>query len=512
MLSDQLDNARLPSPKRANLLIPILLLWGLVLFLGLGFLWFESDLGVYFQRFYLLPSAILTGMVVLAPAAYLLYTGKFDPFHPLVFAAWSYIFPAFVIGGFIISFGWVDPYFMPFIDNPAYTLPLSLGYVGIGFLGMTLGYFLPVGKFIANKLEGRLPKWQWEPSQVWTGGILLLVAGIGINILGFLEGIMGYQKLAEVGIFDALLFYLLVLLSEGNTLLWLAIFSVKERRGIFYLVLLLVILFLPFRMALQGSRSGLALGILPIAFAFRYSGRRLRWQYGVLFGVVLVLSVCIGVIYGTSFRNIKGSEARVDASDYIGQVGATIDYLSKENPIDVIQSSAQTLADRVENLSSLAVVVANYERLAPYEASYGLENNILNDTLVALVPRFVWNEKPSAADARAYSDLYFNFSENSFAITPFGDLLRNFGPFGVPIGMFVLGVYLRFIYAALIETPNPAMWKKVAYFPLLTLVSFEGFYSMIFPSLVRTVVVLIASLYLVNLIIKIRGRSRQSSQ
>ena len=82
------------------------------------------------------------------------------------------------------------------------------------------------------------------------------------------------------------------------------------------------------------------------------------------------------------------------------------------------------------------MVVANYEQLAPYEASYGLENNILNDLYTSFIPRFIWNEKPPTSDARAYSDLYFNFGENSFAISPFGDLIRNFGPIGIPLGIY----------------------------------------------------------------------------
>src|SRR4029078_476976 len=129
-----------------------------------------------------------------------------------------------------------------------------------------------------------------------------------------------------------------------------------------------------------------------------------------------------------------------------------------------------------------AVVVANYEQLAPYEASYGLENNILNDMYTSFIPRFIWNDKQPTSDARAYSDLYFNFGENSFAISPFGDLLRNFGPIGIPLGMAFLGLYLRVIYSSLIATDSPAIWKKVVFVPLLTNISYEGFYSAIFPS------------------------------
>jgi hypothetical protein len=504
MSTYNLKTQNFPPDKRANMLIPILMIWGIVVVTVLGLFWYENGLSDALQGFYLLPWVFLAGTVVLSPTAYYIYKGKFDPFHPLIFAAWTYIFPALVFGGVIIAFGWVNPYFLTFIEDPEYNLPLTLVYVAIGFLGLIIGFALPVGKYLAGKIEPRLPKWEWKADEIWLPGMLLLLGGIGINILGFIQGIMGFQRVTEISTFDALLYFLLILLSEGSILLWLGIFSTKKKSGIYYIVLGVLLLFLPLRMALLGSRSSLLISMFPIAMAFQYSGRRLKWQYSVIFGFILALAVGIGVIYGTTFRLIKGSEARANAGDYIGQIGATLDYLSTEDLGIIAENGAQALADRVENLSSLGVVVANYEKLAPYEASYGLENNIVNDLYTSFIPRFVWTDKPPTSDTRAYSDLYFNYSENSFAISPFGDLLRNFGPIGIPFGMMILGIYLRLIYAVLIDTPNPALWKKVAYFPLLTVVSYESFYAVIFPSVIRTLFVLAISLFVANLLAKRR--------
>ena len=484
---------------RGNVLVPVVIVWAIVIAAICSFIWIDNDLGSAMHGFYLLPWTFLAGACVLAPSIYLLYVGKFDLFHPLVYAAWSYIFPAFVIGGVLIAFGWVNPYFLSFIDDPEYNLPLTLIYIAIGFLGLTAGFFIPIGRVLSDFVEPRLPKWRWKPEQVWLPGILLLVMGIAFNVLGFVQGLLGYQRNIEVNIFDGLIFFLLSVLAEGTVLLWLFVFSTKQRGAVFYIVIAVLLVFLPLRMAVLGSRSSLVLGLLPIAFAFLQSGRKLKLRVAAVFAVVGVLAVVIGATYGTTFRNIKGSEARMSAGDYFGQVIATVEYLSVEDPVIIVEQSTDALAARVENLSSVAVVVANYEELAPYEASYGLENNILNDLYTSFIPRFIWNEKPPTSDARAYSDLYFNFGENSFAISPFGDLLRNFGPVGVPLGMLVLGIYLRFIYSTLIDTPNPAMWKKVAYFSLMTIVSYEAFYATIFPSVVRLIFVLGISLSLVNL-------------
>ncbi|PYS97857.1 MAG: hypothetical protein DMF63_18495 [Acidobacteria bacterium] len=494
---------KIPIPRRSrsqSFLVPIVIVFGIVLAAFASFIWIENDLGSLTPSFYLLPWTFLTGVCVLAPSVYLLYIGKFDLFHPLVFAAWTYVFPAFVVGALLITFGFVNPYFMSFIDDPEYNLPLTLVYIAVGFLGLTAGFYIPVGQFITNLIEPRLPHWNWKPEQVWLPGIMLLFAGVAFNALGFVEGILGYQRNVGFSVFDGLLFFLLFVLGEGTVLLWLAVFSTKQRGFAFYLMVALLLVFLPIRMAVLGSRSSLVIGLMPIAFAFVASGRKLKLHVAGVFGVIGLLAIVIGATYGTTFRNIKGSESRISAGDYFGQVVATLDYLSTEDLGVVVEQTTDALAARVENLSSVAVVVANYEALAPYEASYGLENNILNDLYTSFIPRFVWNDKPPTSDARAYSDLYFNYGENSFAISPFGDLLRNFGPIGVPLGMLVLGIYLRILYSTLIDTPTPAMWKKVSYFSLITIVSYEAFYATIFPGAVRIVFILGVSLWMVNLV------------
>lgn len=497
-----------PTSKFGNIFVPIIILWGIGAIALFALVWLEGGFSGSLKEYYLLPWVVMTGIIVLAPTAYLYYQGKFDPFHPLVFAAWSYIFPAFIVGGGIVAFKLVDPYFLVFIEDPEYNLPLSLFYIAIGFVGLTIGFSVPIGRYIAEKIEPRVPNWQWKSSEIWAGGILLLIVGLGVNIAGFLQGLLGYQRISDIGTYDAFLYFLLVIVSLGNMLLWLGIFRAKERTGAFYLVLAILIAFIPLRAALLGNRSSFLVSVFPIIMAFRYSGRVLSWRTSAIFGGLLTAAVFIGIIYGTSFRNIKGSEGRIEAGDYAGQVFATVEYLVSEDPILLIQNSGQALADRIENLSSVAVVVSNYERLAPFEASYGLENNIINDTLTSFVPRFLWQDKPATSDARAYSLLYFNYGENSFAISPFADLLRNFGPIGVPLGMFVLGIYLRTIYRLFVDTPSPSMWKYTAYLPLLILVSYESFYATILPSVVRTVAVLAVSLFIVNLVTKIRVKAK----
>ena len=487
---------------KTELLIPALVLWSVGLVIAAAYFWTDEGFTESLGRYYLVPWALLTAAVLLAPSVYLWFAGKFDPFHPLVYGVWIYLLPAFVGGAFILTFDLTDPYFLNFIDNPTYNLPLSLVYVAVGFLGLVAGYFLPVGSYISKLIDRFMPKREWNRDDVWLPGFFLILLGIGLNILGFVQGLLGYQRVDEIGVFDSLVVFLASIFMLGYILLWLGVFHSRKHTLAFYATIVMLVLLIPVRMAFQGNRSSLMVSLIPIGLAYVYSGRKLKAVQAFAFGGALVIAVGIGIVYGTTFRSIKGSEARMDAGDYAGQVTATLEYLGRTDPGVIFQQAGGALAERMENLSSLAVVVSNYEKLEPYEENYGIKNNIYNEFVTSFIPRFVWPDKPAVSDARAYSDLYFNFGENSFAITVFGDLVRNFGPIGIPLGMLLLGIFLRVIYQVLIDTPEPRIWKKAAYYPLLIMAHYEGFYSSIFPNTIRVLSVLIVSLLIANLFTK----------
>ncbi len=484
---------------RKDLLVPALVIWCVGFAIAVAYFWTDEGFTESLGGYYLLPWAFLTALILLSPSVYLWYVGKFDPFHPLVYGVWIYLMPAFVGGAVILTFNLTDPYFLTFIDNPSYNLPLSLVYVSVGFLGLTAGYFLPVGSFLARLIDKMLPTRHWGRDDVWLPGTLLIAAGIGLNILGFVQGVLGYQRVDEIGVFDSLVVFLAAVFTLGYILLWLGVFHSVRHTLIYYLTIALLIGLIPLRMAFLGNRSSLMISLVPIGLAYLYSGRKLKWVHAILFSIALFVAVGIGIVYGTTFRHVKGSEARINAGDYAGQVVATIEYLSVTDTSMIFSQAAGALAERVENLSSLAVVVSNYEKLEPYEEEYGIKNNIINEFTTSFIPRVLWADKPMVSDARSYSDLYFNFGENSFAITVFGDLVRNFGPIGVPFGMLLLGIYLRVIYQVLIDTPEPRIWKKAAYFPLLIMAHYEGFYSSIFPNTIRVLLVLVVALLIANL-------------
>jgi len=258
---------------------------------------------------------------------------------------------------------------------------------------------------------------------------------------------------------------------------------------------------------LAGNRGSLVQACIVVGLAYLLSGRRLDFKRTVWAGIIVTAAVVAGMIYGTTFRNVKGSESQVEIDTYAENIVTTLGDVGSGDNMRMLEFGVSNLAERIDTVSSLAVVVSNYEQLAPYEESYGLDNNIWKDTTSFFIPRFLWSDKPVASDPRAYSDLYFSTGDNSFAITPMGDLMRNYGLPGVFIGMLALGILMRTIYRTLIEDQPRMLWRAAVYFMLLTTVSYEGFYGSILPFVVKVGLTAVVGVIMVTFLARMIGRA-----
>lgn len=496
-----------PTGGRMNLILPAAFIWGLALVAAIAFFFYENESGEFLGEYYLMPWCLLTGTVIAAPSLYLLHIKKFNLFHPLVFAAWSYFFPAFFVGGFVLSAGYSQPFFLNFVQDERYNMPLTLVYVMLGYIGLSVGFFLPFGRIIGERIGRALPKWNWKTEQMLSPGVLLLALGLFNTVFAFFAGVIGFQQVEEVGIFDGTIFLFTLFWLEAAFLLWLTIFRTKELKFNHYLIIGLLLIISLSKSALQGNRGSLFQVFILITFAFVCSGKTIKFQHKAIGGGLLVVALLVGMIYGTTFRNIKQSQDRISVDEYIGNIGDTFGKISEQGLFANMEEGFMALAERIDAVSSLAVVVSNYEKLAPYEESYGLDNNIWKDSVTFLIPRVIWNDKPLATDPAKYGDLYFNFSQNSFTLTPIGDLLRNFGPIGIPLGMIILGFAIRIFYAALIENQDFSFWRATVYYMLLTSISYEGSYGLIIPYLIKVGFIALIGMILVWIFLKHTGGS-----
>ena len=497
------------AERRNGILFTIAVLIGIPVLIVLALFWFGGALTNPFPDSYILPWTALMAFVLLTPTIYwTIKTKRLDIAHPLVFAVCTYFFHAFVLGSLILAANLSVPYFFHFIQNPQYYIPLALVYASLGFAALTLGFALPPVKKLGAVIAKRLPDWNWRPDEVLAPGVFLLLLGMVFNFMALTAGILGFQRIEVFDAFDTLIYFLTYVGLAASFVLWLAIFRTPRITVVHIGVILLLLSSIPFRAVLAGNRGSLLSNIIPIALAFWMSGRKIRLRHAAIFGVLGTIAVVIGMIYGTTYRSVKGTSDRVSVDQFFTTVERTVDTIFTQDLGKNADFAMQNIYDRLELTSSLAVVVSNYEKLQPYEKQYGLENNIWTYTWIAFIPRFVWPDKPLISDGSSYSDLYFDYGDNSFAITCIGDLLRNFGPLGVPLGMMLLGCVLRVIYASLVEDQPISLWRSVTYYILLSSISYEGFYGVILPTLIRVGFIMVLFLIAMNFII---GRSRSAA-
>ncbi len=75
--------------KDTALIFPMLIIAAIIFVGGLSIFYLADDTNNPFKEMYLMPWVFLVGIVIAAPNFYLIYKGRFNFFHPLVFAAWS---------------------------------------------------------------------------------------------------------------------------------------------------------------------------------------------------------------------------------------------------------------------------------------------------------------------------------------------------------------------------------------------------------------------------------------
>ena len=497
------------GPQTRAVTAGLILMAGSVATGGLALI-LSSDFTDNFPYLFLLPWIIALAAVFAAPTLYLYYRGRLTLYDPLVFATWSYFFPAFVVGGFMLTGGWSQPFFLNLIQDSNYNLPYTVVLIMLGYGGLAAGYFSHIGSRGGAALGRYLPTRDFDAPAMLLPGLFLLLLGTFNTAAALILGVIGYQRSEVIESFTGIVFLTTLFWMQGSFILWYIIF----RRGVFDVqsgVLCGLLLTVTIGRALfSGNRAALFQVFIIVMLAFLLAGRKLNFVRTATAGVVLCACLILGMIYGTTFRNVKGSESQVSIDQYTENIFETFDQVGRFDLGNSLEFALMGIAERLDTLSSVAVVVSNYEQLAPYEESYGLDGNIWKDLSTFFIPRIFWSEKPVASEPRKYSDLYFSYGETSFAITPIGDLLRNYGPIGVPIGMFLFGIVIRLIYRSLIEGQPRSVWRATLYFMLIMAISYEGFYGLLIPFLVKVGITAIVGIVIVGIVARSMGHIRKA--
>lgn len=120
--------------------------------------------------------------------------------------------------------------------------------------------------------------------------------------------------------------------------------------------------------------------------------------------------------------------------------------------------------------------------------------------LVAPIPRRVWPDKPAIGSGPVLGPLIFDTPGSGVPPGAVAELYMNFGVVGVGVGMFLIGVFLRWCYTSVepvLSSPNMALLYALAIVPFFMKVITTDF-SRAMVGLITTMVPIIIGLYIVG--------------
>ena len=445
--------------------------------------------------------------------------GRFDIFHPLVFPAVFYFFPMFVLKPLAVISLHYENHVLDLLSDQNYYLNLGMITSILSFSSLAIGYYVPIGKKMGSCLPS-LDRWNFTSNEMKLASMTVYGIGFLSTAYLFTRGRIGYTLLQEGSItFLNILQHLSRFTAYGMFLsLWVYL-GLKSKRGSALLILLGIALGQIWWTFAMGSRGQLFSMALIVLGAMQYSlYPHFPYRKLLVAASFIIMSLLIGVILGTSFREQKlrtiGMEEKINARDVLALNTDVLDKLLTLSISDIKEMGEQTIVRRMDSLDSLTVILNHSERLKTAEEALGINGNIVKNLLWGLVPRFIWSEKPTISDfAIKFGNLY-NISSSEFnfqAVTIMGDLYRNFGMAGVVIGMFIMGIVLRIVYGWLMEKENPSSFAFCLYFFFITSINYEDQYSEFFTNTIRIILFLLIAGIIIRVHIAAKGMLAKST-
>ncbi len=425
---------------------------------------------------------------------------RFDLFHPLFYAAWFFFLPQFVLPTLLFMFGNLETFSAQLLPDPWAARVKAVELAILGSIGLSIGYLLPIGR----RIGGLIPRFKAldsPSSKVQLSAALLLLIGLFTQAGAFREGLFGYQFRLTTSIWGATFASLAQLSTVGQAMIWYSYFRMK--RGWRLLALGCVALFVLGVIA-SGSRGALFHSVLVIVAGYQYAQRKLLLRKLWRWGVLALVSLLFGMIFGTYFRLIKteflGRTTSMSVSDlgYVSQ--QAFDTIRAQSLAENLTFGWDRIAERMDGITSLGVILSFADRLKADEVVLGINGNIIRDFATAFVPRFLWPSKPVVGVSEQIGNLYFHIQYSSPATTYMGDLYRNFGILGVLPGMLILGITLRGLYAWLIERQTTTPLRVGLFLVLAWTVNYESLYSTYYPALIRAFFISLVAVVLVRIL------------
>lgn len=357
--------------------------------------------------------------------------GKGEPFEIInFFCAW-FVLSIGVRGLLILQSGsqWLSLYD---INSEHYktTILLVFLYGIIALVALYLGYWSKLGVAIANKI----PKLFFFPTSrlniITISTFALLVGAISTHLflikIGGIEVMKNSARVIEEGIREGgRLYYSLFLDFTVIGFLFLYICTLGKRKKIIEKVLFLSFIGLIICNFLILPFKGYIVGFFVFLLVINHY---LKKQF-TLKKLMLIISILVLILpLLNNYRNFGIESSGLIWSNYLKTF---------KNP----KTFSEITIGRSAGADMFFLVLDKTPRLNPF-----LYGESLGKIFTAFIPRIFWPEKPWSFGvdfSKAYLDTPMLVSRAPSAI---GELYANFHIFGVLIGFFLIGIFLKVVY------------------------------------------------------------------
>jgi hypothetical protein len=407
---------------------------------------------------------------------------RLDPFHPLIYAALFFGIPMVVFRGAVLALG-RDSYVLTATGDFHHYLNLALTWAAVGWLSVLAGFYLPLAARLGSRMK-LLPRFMSQQVPQTSSIAAVLVIGLLINLLLLWEGAYG-SALSE---FPGDLTFVSVFRALGQWFLmgwFLVVFaSARVERPGGWLALLLCAGALALGQALLSGSRALFFTFMIVAAAAAFYARspRTSFRWAMTCFAAAVAGLFAGMLLISQYRILRMAEFGTEPISVQETAGLMANALEDNSRLVIreqISLAVDRLIERLNSLDFLGVTLARAESLQASERVAGIDNNIVKDVVLSVIPRPLWPGKPVTGDFGLwFSRLYLDSPYLTWAgPSVFGDLYRNFGFTGIPAGMLLVGIYLRVIYEALIRRGTGGPMAPLLYFFLLHALNWEAAYS-----------------------------------
>lgn len=360
-------------------------------------------------------------MMLVAPLVTRALAGSFDLLEPLVWLNTALFFMFVLRPISHLLYG-------PLRAGGAYqdissTFNIALGAALIGAVGLTIGYFVPLGRRIGHRTPS-LPNEMYDSTLVLLTIVLIVVALVAFPTLfrgaALREVSTAYTYRAPLLIIPACL----ILLQMG----------IRRRTKFLAGVALLLAAFMAVTLLPAGTRLMLLLTLTGIVV---YPMLRSGWRPSLL----LLLSLSIPLLaLTTAMRDLYLDDGLGDAWRAVSQA-ATEPAASWRT----LMTGADT-----NMFDGLALEMQIVPSEMHFQPGYTLET-----VLTRPIPRILWSNKPRQAEDIINNELFGNeIGAAGVALSVLGGFYYDSGYVGIFLGMGLIGIAFRALYEYLLKNPT----------------------------------------------------------